>query len=244
MGVAISQLGRHGDPHGAASPWIKRLDLDDHQRSRADRPGLLPGLRREAGRRPEGPARDRAERHPQRVPSPARLARRARARAAHDHGRDGLLRGERSEVEHDLDLRLPHPRSGLHGCPRAGVHPRQRDGIRPARRRGGHRHRRLCAAVVVLLRQPPRLLRGDRQVPCRAPHLGAQDARRVRSQGPAVVDAALPHADGRRLADRAATPRTTSCVPRSRRWRRCSAVPSRCTPTRWTRRCRSRPRRR
>ena len=70
--------------------------------------------------------------------------------------------------------------------------------------RGRARRRRLRAAPLVLLRQPPRLLRGDRQVPRRAPHLGAQDARRVRREGSALVDAALPHADGGRVADGAA----------------------------------------
>ena len=40
--------------------------------------------------------------------------------------------------------------------------------------------RRLRAAAVVLLQRPPRLLRGDRQVPRGAPHLGARAARPLR----------------------------------------------------------------
>ena len=40
------------------------------------------------------------------------------------------------------------------------------------------------------------------------------------------------------------SPRSTSCAPRSRRSPACSAARSRCTPTRWTRRWRSPPRRR
>ncbi len=56
--------------------------------------------------------------------------------------------------------------------------------------------------------------------------------------------AAVPHPDRRRVADRARSPRSTSCAPRSRRWPACSAAPSRCTPTRWTKRWRCRPRRR
>ena len=40
--------------------------------------------------------------------------------------------------------------------------------------------RRVRAAAVVLLQRPQRLLRGDRQVPRRAAHLGARDARDLR----------------------------------------------------------------
>ena len=39
------------------------------------------------------------------------------------------------------------------------------------------------AAAVVLLQRPHRLLRGDRQVPRRPPHLGALDARPLRRDG-------------------------------------------------------------
>ena len=53
--------------------------------------------------------------------------------------------------------------------------------------------------------------------------------------------AAVPHPDRRGLADRAAAGATTWCAPRSRRWPRCSAARTRCTPTRWTRRWRCRP---
>ena len=60
------------------------------------------------------------------------------------------------------------------------------------------------AAAVVLLGHPQRLLRGDRQAARGAPHLGAAHARAVRREGPAVVDAALPLADGRRDAHGAA----------------------------------------
>ena len=67
-------------------------------------------------------------------------------------------------------------------------------------------------------------------------------ARPVRREERAVVEAALPHA--RRPACR--SPRssrtTTSSGRRCRRCRRCSAAPTRCTPTRSTRRWRCRPR--
>ncbi len=116
----------------------------------------------------------------------------------------GVLRGARAAVEHDLDLGLPHPRSRLDRGAGARLHARERHGVRAPGHRGGARRRRVRAAALVLLRQPPRLLRGDREVPRRAPHLGAQDARGVRREGSALVDAALPHADCRRVAHGAA----------------------------------------
>ena len=67
---------------------------------------------------------------------------------------------------------------------------------------------------------------------------------RFRRKGRALVEAALPHADRRRVADRAAARTTTWCARRCRRWPRCSAAPTRCTPTRSTRRWRCRPRKR
>ena len=63
----------------------------------------------------------------------------------------------------------------------------------------GLRRRRLRPASVVLLQRPDRLLRGDRQVPCRPAHLGEGDARDLRRQEPALLADALPRADRRRL---------------------------------------------
>ena len=62
---------------------------------------------------------------------------------------------------------------------------------------------------------------------------GAKDAR--------SADAAVPHADRRARRSPRSSPRTTSCGPRSRRSRRCSAARSRCTRTRSTRRWRCPP---
>ena len=107
------------------------------------------------------------------------------------------------------------------------------------------RRRRLRAAAVVLLRR--RTTTSSRRSPSSARPGGSgraimrsASARRIR----ALDAAALPHADGGRVAHRAAAATTTSCASRSRRWRRCSAARSRCTPTRSTRRWRCRPRRR
>src|SRR5439155_1517811 len=69
------------------------------------------------------------------------------------------------EVEHDLDLRLPHARGGCHGGAGSGVHPRERHRLRSGRHRRRPRRRRLRASPVVLLRLPPELLRGGGEVP-------------------------------------------------------------------------------
>ena len=72
----------------------------------------------------------------------------------------------------------------------------------------------------------------------------AGDARRVRREEPQVADAALPHPDRRRAADRPAARGQPGPGRRSRASPRCSAAPSRCTPTPSTRRWRCRARRR
>ena len=100
------------------------------------------------------------------------------------------------------------------------------------------------AADVVLLQRPQRLLRGDRQVPRRAPDLGARrcataSAPRTSGRG-SCASTARPPASRSPRSSRT----TTSSAPRCRRCRRCSAAPTRCTPTRSTRRWRCRPRRR
>ena len=107
----------------------------------------------------------------------------------------------------DLDLRLPHPRGGLDRGAGAGVHARRRLRVRRRGARARARRRRVRAAPLLLLQRAHRLLRGDREVPGGAADLGARAARPLRREGPALVADALPHADGRRLADRAAAGR-------------------------------------
>ncbi len=80
----------------------------------------------------------------------------------------------------DLDLGLPHPRGGGDGGAGARVHARRRLRLRRGLPGAGDGRRRLRAAAVVLLQRPHRLLRGDRQVPRRPPHLGARAARPLR----------------------------------------------------------------
>ncbi len=58
--------------------------------------------------------------------------------------------------------------------------------------------------TLVLLQFAQRLLRGDRQVPRCPEAVGGSHARPVRRRESALVAASIPHADRRRLADRAA----------------------------------------
>ena len=68
----------------------------------------------------------------------------------------------------------------------------------------GLRCGRVRAAAVVLLQRAHRLLRGDREVPGRPADLGARAARHLRRARRALAADALPHPDGRGVADRPA----------------------------------------
>ena len=103
-----------------------------------------------------------------------------------------------------LDLRLPHPRGRLDRRAGARLHAQGRPHLRRAGHRPRHRRRRLRPAAELLLQRADRLLRGDRQVPRRPPHLGARAQGDLRRGQPALVADALPHPDRGRLADRPA----------------------------------------
>ncbi len=166
---------------------------------------LLYQLVAEEAGHPGRPAdRHDPERHPQGVhrPGHVHLPAGAVAAAGRRHVRV-LLRGD-SEVEHHLDLRLPHGRGRRDARAGDRVHPRQRRRIREGSDRGRPRRRRFRAPAVVLLRRPDHAARRGREVPGGPADLGPDHARRVRRQGPEVADAALPHADRRRAAHRAA----------------------------------------
>ena len=157
-----------------------------------------------AGRREPAAARHRAERHPQGVHRPRELHLPARALHAAHHGPVRLLQGEHPEVEHGQHLRLPLPREGRVGGPGGRVHARERHGLRAGGDRRGPAGRRLRAPSRLLLQRPQQRLPGGREVPRGPQHVGARDAGPLRGQGPEEPDAALPHADRRRHADRPA----------------------------------------
>ena len=78
------------------------------------------------------------------------------------------------ELEHHLDLRLPHPRGGLDGGPGDRLHAGQRHRLRGGGARRRPRRRRLRPAAVVLLERPQQPLRGGGQVPGRPADVGAR----------------------------------------------------------------------
>ena len=84
--------------------------------------------------------------------------------APHD-GPLRLLPRAHPEVEHDLDLRLPHAREGLLGGAGGGLYARQRDRVRPGRHRCRPRGGRVRPAAGLLLQRPQQRLPGGRQVP-------------------------------------------------------------------------------
>ena len=182
----------------------RRDDVDDDQlaRGRAARDVHRGGGGRRRRARPA--RRHPAERHLEGVPGaegvrvPAAPVDAARAR--HDRV---LHRGD-AAVAPDLDLRVPHPRGRLDGRTGARVHAGQRVRVRRARARRGARRRSVRAAPQLLLQRAHRLLRGDRQVPRGAAHLGAVDGRPLRRDDATLARHAVPHADRGRVADGAA----------------------------------------
>ena len=100
----------------------------------------------------------------------------------------------------------------------------------------GHGRRRVRPASQLLLQRAHRLLRGDREVPGRPADLGPLDARALRGDRRAVHPVALPHPDGRGLADGATARGEPDPRGASRRWRACWAARRACTPTPSTRR--------
>ena len=195
--------GRHG-ARLRRDPPRPGVDLDDDQR-----PGgsTAPPVRAD-GRAPGCPgsraARNRSERRPQGVRRARELHLPAPPVDANHHRSLRVLPRATPALEHDLDLRLPHPRGGLDGRAGARVHTRERDRLL----RGGGRRRTLSGrvrrAVLVLLQRAQRLLPGGREVPCRKNALGAHHARALRRGEPEGAGPSLPRADRRLDADRPA----------------------------------------
>ena len=207
-GVGGLEPGRHGDP--ARRPAARRgLDLDDDQfAGRADLGDVHRG--RGEGRRPARPARgDDPERHPQGVRRPEGIPVPADAVDAPGDRHHRVRDARDAALEHRLDQRLPHPRGGLDRDPGAGVHDRRRDGLRRGGAGARAADRRLRAAAQLLLQQPQRLLRGDRQVPGVAADLVQADDRALRRRERALGVDALPHPDRRRVADARSSRSTT-----------------------------------
>ena len=184
----------------------------------------------------------RPERHPQGVHRAGDLDLSA---GTLDAARDRRLRvrGPRApEVEHDLDLGLPHARGRRDRRPGAGVHARRRDRLLRGRDRPGDGDRRLRPAPELLLRRLVGAVRGGRQVPGRPPDVergscASGSARRTPVRWPAGSTSRPPA----RRSPRSRSTTTWSARP-SRRSPRSSAAPRASTRTPATRRspCRRR----
>ena len=164
----------------------------------------LRARRRGAGRPRLGASRHGPERHPQGVHRARELHLSAAAVDAADHRPLRLLRRADPEVEHDLDLRLPHPRGRLDGGAGARLHARERDRLRGGGGRRGPLPRRVRRAPLLLLQRAQPLLPGGGEVPRRAPAVGDDHARPLRRDEPEGARPPLPRADRRLDADRAA----------------------------------------
>ena len=112
-------------------------------------------------------------------------------------------------------------------------------------RRARHGRRRLRAAALLLLGRPQRLLRGDRQVPRRPPHLGARRMQeRFGAKDPRRWLLRTHAQTAGRLAHRAAALQQRGAHRAPGAGGGARAAPSRSTPTRSTRPTRCPPRRR
>ena len=195
VGRHLRRLRGHARRHEDAlrrvrPPLPDHLGLDDHQRPRPHRPGLLPrhrpgpGLGRTGhrrGHRPGHGARHRAGRHPQGGPGPEHVPVLHRVQPADDGRHPGVVHREPGpQLLLRLHLRLPHRRGRGEPDQPAGLHPGQRLHLRRGLPRPRHGHRRLRAEPVVLLlqRHGPGVLRHRSGRPA---DLGRGDAREVRN---------------------------------------------------------------
>ena len=108
VGVAIDSIEDMRALVGRAAPR-QGVDFDDDQRHRRDPVASIRARGRGGGRRAVVDQRHDPERHPQGVRRPRHLHLPAPAVHASCHRHLRLLRGADPGMEHDLDLRLPHP---------------------------------------------------------------------------------------------------------------------------------------
>ena len=208
---AEGEVGRVGVPISSLADMAVLLDglplgevshLDDDQRDGADPAGPLRRGGRGPGRPAGGDRGDDPERHPQGVHRAGHLHLPAAPVDAPRDRRLRVLRRRAAQVEHDLDLGLPHARGRGDRRPGAGVHPGRRHRLRRGGRRPRPRRRRLRRAPVVLLRRLVGAVRGGRQVPGRPADVGDDHEGAVRGEGPAVDGLPVPRPDRRLEPDR------------------------------------------
>ncbi len=194
------RLDRRHAPPARRHPARPGHDVDDDQLDGVDPAAAVRARRRGAGRPVDRDQRHDPERPAQGVHRPRHVHLPAAAVDADHHRHLRLLRGERAEVEHDLDLRLPHPRGRLDGGAGDRLHARQRHRLRAGGDRRRARRRRLRPPAVVLLERAQQLLRGGRQVPRRPADVVPDHGRALRRQDArrASCSASTPRPAGRR----------------------------------------------
>ena len=181
----------------------------------------------------------RAERHPEGIHRPRHLHLPADAVHAADHRHVRLLPRARPALEHDLDLRLSHPRGGVAPPPRKSRSPWPTASRTSQRARdAGQDVDDFAPQLSFFFNAHNNLLEEVAKFRA-ARRMWARIMReRFKARRPALPDAALSHPDGGLARSPPSSRRTTSSASPSRRSPRSSAAASRSTPTRWTRRSR------
>ena len=176
--------------------------LDDDERRRAARTGVLHRGGAGAGLHARAAERHDPERHPQGVHGPQHLYLPARI-LDEDHRRHLRIHvEEHAEIQLDLHFGLPYAGSRRDGRHRAGVHAGRRTGVSAYGSERRHERRHVRAPAVVLLGYRHEPLHGNRQDAGRPPALG-QDREAVRPEKSQVARPAHAFADVGLVAHRA-----------------------------------------
>ena len=188
--------------------------------------------------------RDAAERHPQGVHRPEGVHLPDPAVDAARHRRGRVLHAQRPELEPDLHQRVSHPRG--REAPRRRSWRSRSPTVSPTWRRGSLAASTSTSSLRGCRSSSTRTSTSSRRSPSTAPPGASGRGTCASSTAPRTSVrsscASTPRQpDARSPRSRS---RTTSPAPPSRRWPRCSAAPTRCTPTPWTRCLRCPPRRR
>ena len=202
---------RRGDRHARglrdalrSDPVGRHLHVDDDQRAGGGGVRVLPGDGGAAGRGLGSAGRHAADRHHEGVHRAEGVDLPAASAPAPDRGPDGVLRRTRPSLASRERVRLSHPGGRRDGGAGAGVHAGGRLRLRRAGASAWPRRGHVRAGAVVLLQRTYRLLRGDREAPGGPADLGALAEGPLRRHRSQRDEAPVPHADGRRVAHRAA----------------------------------------
>ena len=170
------RLDRGHAPSVRSDPSRRGDDLDDHQRHRSNPAAPVRAGRDRTGCGSGADPRHGAERHLEGVHRKRNVHLSARAVDAARYRPVCLLRRGPSELEHDLDQRVPHPRGRIDRRPGDCVHHRRRSGLCRSGPAGRARPRGFRPAPFVLLERPQRALPRSGEVSGRKAALGTPHA--------------------------------------------------------------------